>query len=226
MKKLPKNVTLDGELFAGRGKFPETVSIVKTTNSSKWNSITLQLFDIPSEGDSPFEDRIEKLNELFGPSGSHACSEVKVLEQIKAKDKDHVLSFLKDIESQGGEGVMLREPGSKYEGRRSSTLLKLKSFYDAEARVIGYEPGKGKHAGSVGSLRCVMESGKKFSVGSGLSDRQRQHPPKVGSIIVYRFQELTKDGCPRFPTFIGETADKTVPKDAEIPQHRKGNKES
>lgn len=88
--------------------------------------------------------------------------------------------------------------------------------------MIGYEPGKGKHAGSVGSLRCVMESGKvcmlasyaiceelfidellqKFSVGSGLSDRQRQHPLKVGSIIVYRFQELTKDGCPRLVSLL------------------------
>lgn len=85
-----------------------------------------QLFDIPSEGGSPFEDRMEVLNSLFGPSGSHACSEVKVLEQIKAQDKDHVLSFLKDIESRGGEGIMLREPESKYEGRRSATLLKLK----------------------------------------------------------------------------------------------------
>lgn len=85
-----------------------------------------QLFDIPSEGDSSFEDRTKKLSHLFGLSGSYACSEVKVVEQVKAKDKDHVLSFLKDIESRGGEGVMLREPGSKYEGRRSSTLLKLK----------------------------------------------------------------------------------------------------
>lgn len=37
---------------------------------------------------------------------------------------------------------MLRKPGSKYVHGRSSTLLKVKSFYDAEARVIGYEPGK------------------------------------------------------------------------------------
>jgi DNA ligase-1 len=38
---------------------------------------------------------------------------------------------------------------------------------------------------------------------------------------VYRFQELTKDGVPRFPSFIGESADKTEAKDAEVPEHRK-----
>ncbi|KAF8516078.1 DNA ligase OB-like domain-containing protein [Gautieria morchelliformis] len=90
-----------------------------------------------------------------------------------------------------------------------------------EARVTGYEPGKGKNKGLTGSLKCVMESGKKFNVGTGLSDKQRKNPPRVVSIIVYRFQELTRDGVPRFPSFIGEAADKTDPKDAEVPEHRK-----
>lgn len=34
------------------------------------------------------------------------------------------------------------------------------SFYDAEARVAGYEPGKGRNKGATGALRCVMASGK------------------------------------------------------------------
>lgn len=37
-----------------------------------------------------------------------------------------------------------------------------------------------------------------FNIGTGFSDRQRQNPPKVGSIVVYRFQELTRDGVPRY----------------------------
>lgn len=77
---------------------------------------------------------------------------------------------------------------------------------------------------------------QKFKVGSGLTDKQRKNPPKVGTIIIYRFQELTRDGVPRlvlplllptpsnisyrFPTFVGEAIDKTEPKDAEVPEHR------
>lgn len=39
---------------------------------------------------------------------------------------------------------------------------------------------------------------KTFNVGTGFSDKQRRKPPKVGSIITYRFQELTMDGVPRY----------------------------
>jgi len=44
----------------------------------------------------------------------------------------------------------------------------------------------------------------------------------VGDIIIYRFQELTRDGVPRFPSFIGVAPDKDAPKDAEIPAKRRG----
>jgi len=116
---------------------------------------------------------------------------------------------------------MIRKPGSEYEGHRSSTLMKIKTFYDAEAEVIGHDPGKGKHTGSTGALKCKMASGKVFRVGTGLSDSQRRKPPKIGSIIVYRFQELTPDGVPRFPSYVGEAIDKTEAKDADIPPARK-----
>lgn len=73
-----------------------------------------------------------------------------------------------------------------------------------------------------------------FSVGTGLSDKQRRDPPKIGAIITYRFFELTRDGVPRsvqfcsdicravslktcrFPSYVGEAVDKDEPKDAEI----------
>lgn len=42
------------------------------------------------------------------------------------KSRDHLLETLKEVESDCGEGVMMREPGSEYEGKRSSSLLKVK----------------------------------------------------------------------------------------------------
>ncbi|KAJ7768304.1 hypothetical protein B0H16DRAFT_313544 [Mycena metata] len=220
LDKLPKDCTLDGELFGGRGNFQDTVSIVKTMNSPHWKGITFQIFDVPSEN-TDFEDRVAFLKKLFGPGGKYECPEVVLVEHEKAKSRKHVLEKLKEIEELGGEGLMLRKAGSKYEGRRSSTLLKIKTFYDAEAEVTGYTDGKGKHAGITGALKCKMQSGKTFNVGTGLSDKLRRNPPKIGAIIVYRFQELTRDGVPRFPSYIGESADKTKAKDAKLPAHRK-----
>ncbi|RDB20051.1 DNA ligase [Hypsizygus marmoreus] len=221
LEKLPKDVTLDGELFGGRGEFQSTVSIVKTINSPHWKDITFQIFDIPSRGHESFEDRITFLKNLFGPGGSHASELVQIVEHELATSRTHVLDKLKEIETLGGEGLMLRKPASLYEGRRSATLLKIKTFYDAEAIVTGYVPGKGRNKGVTGALKCKMESGKTFNVGTGLSDKLRRNPPKIGAIITYRFQDLTKDGVPRFPSYIGEAIDKDEPKDAEIPEHRK-----
>ena len=59
---------------------------------------------------------------------------------------------------------MLRQPSSKYFGGRSSSLLKVKSFYDAEAVVVGYQPGTGRHKGRVGSLDVKMACGKQVRI--------------------------------------------------------------
>jgi DNA ligase-1 len=149
-----------------------------------------------------------------------------VLKMSRCKGQSHLESELKRIEQKGGEGVMLRKPKSLYVAGRSTTLLKVKSFHDAEAVVLSYEPGKGKHKGRVGALNCKMANGTRFKVGTGyvdrllrvpstsaswwltsltsrLSDAERENPPVIGAIITYRFQELTPDGVPRFPSYIG-----------------------
>jgi DNA ligase-1 len=97
---------------------------------------------------------------------------------------------------------MLRQPQSLYEVGRSTTLLKVKAFLDAEARVVEHLPGEGKHKGRLGALVVEMPGGKRFSVGTGFSDAERASPPPLGSLITYRYQELTDRGVPRFPSFL------------------------
>ena len=105
---------------------------------------------------------------------------------------------------------MLREPGSSYVAGRSTTLLKVKSFFDSEATVIGHTKGKGRHKGTVGALEVRWGDGTEFKVGTGLSDAQRKAPPEVGSVVSFRYQELTKAGVPRFPSFVGVRHDVKV----------------
>jgi len=52
-------------------------------------------------------------------------------------------------------------------------------------------------------------------VHDSLSDEQRDKPPAIGTIITYRFQELTEDGVPRFPSYVGERHDIDEPVDPE-----------
>jgi DNA ligase 1 len=205
VKDLPSDSTLDGELFGGRKLFQSTVGIVKSQDQSdRWKKLVYKVFDIPSEGAKPFEQRMAQLNKMF-PNGSHPY--VEVVEQTLCKGKEQVDKELERVQNLGGEGLMLRQKGSKYVGSRSSTLLKVKGFEDEEALVIGYIDGKGKFAGMVGSLQCQLANGKKFNVGSGLSDADHAKPPKIGSVITVRYQELTDGGIPRFPTYLGVRID-------------------
>lgn len=55
--------------------------------------------------------------------------------QEKCTGKKHIDDELKRIIALGGEGLMIRQPGSQYERRRSNTLLKIKTFYDAEVTI-------------------------------------------------------------------------------------------
>jgi DNA ligase-1 len=101
---------------------------------------------------------------------------------------------------------MLRQPGSAYQAGRSPTLLKVKTFADAEARVVGHEPGRGRHKGRLGALLVELPDGVRFAVGTGLTDAERADAPPVGSTITFRYQELTDGGVPRFPSYVGVRA--------------------
>jgi DNA ligase 1 len=198
------NVSLDGELWLDRKAFQRTVSIVRRHDQSEhWRQITFAIFDAPKVHGT-FEDRQAFLREFFRHR-QQDC--VHLLPQERCRNLDHLQAELTRIESLGGEGLMLRQPGSQYEAGRSSTLLKVKTFHDAEGHVVEHLPGKGRHAGRLGAVVVELPSGLTFSVGTGFTDVQRQHPPAIGSLITYRYQELTDRGVPRFPSFVRVRSD-------------------
>ncbi len=98
---------------------------------------------------------------------------------------------------------MLRQPGSRYVAGRSSTLLKVKTFHDAEATVVGHQAGTGRHKGRLGALLVRLPDGTDFAIGTGFSDRERENPPAIGATVTFRYQELSDTGVPRFPSWVG-----------------------
>ena len=86
-----------------------------------------------------------------------------------------------------GEGVMLKDPKSKYEGRRSYSLLKVKKFDDTKAKVIGHLRGEGRCAFMCGAIQVREKDGTEFKIGSGFTDAQRRSPPKIGSTVTFKF---------------------------------------
>ncbi len=199
VEQLP-DTPLDGELWLDRQEFQRTVSIVRRQDKSDhWKEITYVVFDAPAVEEA-FEDRLEFIRDFMNEQKPEFA---KALRHDACRDLKHLQRELAKVEKAGGEGLMLRKPGSRYETGRSSSLLKVKSFVEAEARVVRHKAGRGRHKGRLGALVVELPSGDEFSVGTGFSDAQREDPPAVGSVITYRYQELTKAGIPRFPSFVG-----------------------
>ena len=191
---------LDGELWIDRKKFQRTVSIVRRQDKNDlWKEVRFLIFDAPA-ANGGFEDRLAFLKDALAKGHAKFAQEHV---QERCKNLDALRAELKRIEALGGEGLMLRQPGSKYVAGRSSTLLKVKSFHDAEAVVTGHQAGAGRHKGRMGALLVRLPDGTDFAIGTGFSDRERENPPNVGATVTFRYQELSEAGVPRFPSWVG-----------------------
>lgn len=205
---------LDGELYTARGEFEKIQSTVmdKTPNVTAWSEIKFYVFDVP-EASGGLLERLGEL-EKFILQNPQAGQNLKIIKQVKVKDNAEFEAFAEAVIAKGGEGAVVREPNAPYERKRSKNALKYKKFKDAECEVTAINAGTGKYAGLMGSVTCKTLSaagsnpdeqiprGVKFKVGSGFSDEDRANPPKIGSIITYKYQNLTAKGLPRFPIFL------------------------
>ncbi len=184
---------LDGELWMGRKQFQRTVSIVRRQDAGNlWKEVRFLVFDAPAH-DGPFEERID-LVKLIMSMNKPAFAQAHQHELCHGTS--HLNEMLAQIEARGGEGLMLRRPGSIYEAGRSSTLLKVKTFHDAEAVVLGHEPGSGRHRGRLGALLVALANGTRFAVGSGLSDRERMNPPASAAPSRSSIKNCRMPACP------------------------------
>ena len=205
-KGLP-NVPLDGELWIGRKRFQRTVSIVRRQDKSDhWKEVRYLVFDAPAHP-HPFEKRLAFVKESLGGKRAKFA---EPHEHVPCKDIQSLRAELARVEALGGEGLMLRQPGSKYVAGRSATLLKVKSFKDAEAIVTGHQAGEGRHKGRLGALLVRLADGTDFAIGTGFSDSERSNPPPIGATVTFRYQELSEAGVPRFPSWVGVRHDLTL----------------
>jgi DNA ligase-1 len=191
---------LDGELWLARGRFDELSAIVrrKAPVDAEWRHVRYMVFELPAAAGS-FTERIARMQTI---AAAAQRPWLMAIPQFRLADVAALKKKLGEIVRAGGEGLMLHRADAVYETGRSATLLKLTPWLDAEAVVVGHIPGKGKHAGKLGALRMEMPDGRRFSLGSGLSDALRRDPPPLGRLVTYRYRELTTGGMPRFPTYL------------------------
>ena len=152
----------------------------------------------------PFSKRLDVLAASLIHSRSDLEKKHVVLhKQDICKSQEHLDAEMDRVIDIKGEGLMLKDPNSLYENKRSDKLLKVKKFDDAEAEVVGHEAGTGRCTGLCGAIRVKhCDSGVTFKIGSGFTDALRKNPPKIGSKVTFKYQGLTNDKIPRFPIFM------------------------
>ena len=193
-------VAVDGELWLARGRFDALSGIVRSEvpDSEAWQQVHYQVFELPGAAGS-FAQRAARIRDVVRQS---AMPQLHAVEQRTVADRAAMRAHLARVLAQGGEGLVLHRADAPYQTGRSDVLVKLKPHLDSEARVLAHLPGKGKYAGQTGALWVRTPEGREFAIGSGLGDAQRRSPPPTGSVITYRYRDLTSTGLPRFATFL------------------------
>lgn len=194
------DVPMDGELWAGRGRFSHAQSTVRQLqpDDAAWRQMRFMVFDLPTHGGT-FDQRLPALNILVARIDQPW---VQAVPQRRVANDAALQALLRSTVRAGGEGLMLHRGASLYRAGRSDDLVKVKTHEDTEARVVAHLPGKGRHAGRMGALLVEMPTGQRFRLGAGFSDADREHPPPVGSWVTYRFRGTHEGGLPRFASFV------------------------
>lgn len=112
------NRRLDGELWAGRGAFQTLVSNMQRKGGD-WAGLTFQIFDL-AELRLPIEARLATIAGLPLPPHCHKVQH-RLCEGHGDLDQAEV-----DIVAGGGEGAILRAPGSDY---RPGGFVKVKRLF-------------------------------------------------------------------------------------------------
>ena len=235
---------LDGELWVGRENF-QSMGVVrkKVPNPEEWIPVKYLVYDIP-DLDKPFSERLVLLRKIVKenkarwdevkktlPEELQIECPLKMAPQTVIESEEQMEEIYRTIIEKGGEGIMLKDPDSFYENKRSNYLLKYKPSFDEEAIIVDYKLGKGKYTGILGGFICkpllnmdtyhLIDKDEKheFSI-SGMDDEVRNeyketHP--IGTIISYEHSGKTDSGKPRFARYMRKREDITVKEEIENP---------
>jgi DNA ligase-1 len=197
----------DGELYIHGEKFQRLCSLIKKKQAGS-DRVAFHIYDNPTLYAEPFRTRIDYIYTRFREA--HENQVVFTALQVVATspvDCEETLHKLQHIYIRNGyEGAMLRRGNYGYEfGKRSKSLLKVKTFKDGEFEIVDFREGKGKCAGTCVFI-CKAPSGGEFEVyAPGTAEEKAQiwkdRKNYLGKKLTVKYQEMTtsEKPVPRFP---------------------------
>jgi DNA ligase-1 len=224
---LPVSMVLDGEVVAK--SFQELMTMVNRTKNNDSSTAKLALFDMVPLVDFKAgkckmkkKDRHTVLSGLMGELQKHTAGTVYVIPKLSVdldtpEGQKAFAEFNTETVKAGYEGIMVKDPESPYETKRTASWLKIKPFIEVSLTVVGFEEGTGKNVGMLGAVIFEGEDDGRFihvNVGGGFSDEERDEiwvnrDKYMGFIGEVRADVLTQDRNStdvwslRFPRFKG-----------------------
>lgn len=204
---------LDGELYnhAYKNNFNYIMSLIKredvhpdhkqvqyhvydVIDKGNWKTRTAVTSTLPKAPTGDVEELLSVMRDTY----------VFKVETVSVASQDELEQYQAQCVEDGFEGCIYRNPEAPYEHKRSSGLLKVKSFKDDEFEIVDVEEGRGKLMGRVGAFYLLNKSGQKFKakpVGTldHVKDLWKNRKSCIGKMATVKYQNMTPDGMPRFP---------------------------
>lgn len=99
----------------------------KEGKADRWKEVSYLVFDAPSHN-GIYEQRLEHLKKVL----QNCPPQVVMVGVKKCKGKEHLLESLSQVEEEGGEGLMIRKPGSFFSPSSSSSF----SYWQLRERLF------------------------------------------------------------------------------------------
>jgi ATP-dependent DNA ligase len=216
------DVILDGELYIHRATSSDiTTALGKDGDKGKLRYV---VFDVLGTGGDtlltgmPWNYRRELLERIYDDIDPQSPIDLSKVypDKLGLRSFDEAMDY---IESHGIEGLMLKNTQAIYEpdSRHVNNWWKLKKHMTYDVVIMGYEEGKGKFKGLIGSIVFGLYKGDVLtSCGkcSGMTDELRREISENREafetmVFEIKAMERTKDGAFRHPVFSRFRTDKT-----------------
>ena len=203
-----RSYVLDGEVVSS--SFQALMKEVHRKDNVQAQDAKLMLFDIVPlvEFKSGFSVMGQKRRSAFLKEFKNTFEDSGCIEIIPQKEFD-LDSFIDEIEFKdynkamvetGYEGIMIKDPNGKWEGKRSVAWLKQKPFIEVSLAVTSVEEGTGRNVGKLGAIVCEGEDDGKtivVNVGSGFTDEQRAEFWEARDSLIGQIVEVRADAATR-----------------------------
>lgn len=219
---------LDGEIMID-GDFNSVQSAVMSSDGEP--DFYYAVFDYHNDCGLPYSTRLMKLSLIVAEFKNKRVRELPQV--VVNNDKEVTEIELEVLADGYEGLMLRNLHGTYKFGRSTmneAKLMKLKRFEDDEATIYGMEPlyennnapttnalgrtERSSHQANLvaqnklGALNVRLKNGKEFSIGTGFDDATRKdmwarRKDLVGKQVKFKFQELSADGIPRFPVFLG-----------------------